>query len=41
MSHDLMLSGLMASSMYYYVVSSADASGNSAMSSESSFVTGE
>ena len=38
-SHDLMLSGISASSTYYYVVSSADASLNSAMSGESTFLT--
>ena len=39
LNHDLALSGLTASSTYYYVVSSADASGNTATSSQQSFVT--
>lgn len=38
-THTLSLTGLTASTTYYYVVQSADASGNSATSSQSSFVT--
>ena len=38
-SHSMALTGLTASTTYYYVVSSADAAGNTAMSSEGSFAT--
>lgn len=38
-SHALDLSGLMASSTYYYAVTSADAAGNTATSSTGSFMT--
>jgi len=38
-SHDLTISGLNATTTYYYLVSSADAAGNTATSSESSFTT--
>jgi peptidoglycan hydrolase-like protein with peptidoglycan-binding domain len=38
-SHDLALTGLAASTTYYYVVGSADASGNTVIATEGSFVT--
>lgn len=38
-AHTLSLSGLATSTMYYYVVVSSDASGNTATSSQNSFVT--
>jgi len=38
-SHDLELDGLTASTIYYYVVVSADAAGNTATSSQASFTT--
>ena len=38
-SHELVLSPLTASTTYYYMVGSADASGNSSTSGESSFLT--
>lgn len=37
--HNVLLSGLATSTTYYYVVSSADAAGNAAMSTETSFQT--
>lgn len=37
--HDLMISGLTASTTYYYLVASSDVSGNNATSTESSFTT--
>ncbi|MBI4225043.1 MAG: fibronectin type III domain-containing protein [Candidatus Sungbacteria bacterium] len=38
-SHDLTLTGLAASTTYYYVVESSDASGNKSVSAQGSFVT--
>lgn len=38
-NHDLALSGLSSSTLYYYIVSSVNASGTSAMSAQSSFAT--
>jgi len=39
LTHSLSLTGLSASTTYYYLVTSKDSSGNNAISSESSFVT--
>jgi len=39
LNHDMALSGLVASTTYYYVVSSADAYGNSATTDQFSFLT--
>lgn len=39
LNHDITISGLTASTTYYYLVTSADSSGNTATSSENSFTT--
>lgn len=39
LSHDLTISSLTASTTYYYLVTSADAAGNTATSTEKSFIT--
>lgn len=39
LNHDILLSGLTASTTYYYIVSSSDGAGNTALSTEFSFMT--
>ena len=39
LNHDILLSGLTASTTYYYLVSSSDGAGNTALSTELSFTT--
>lgn len=39
MSHDLMLTGLTASTTYYFIVESSDAAGNKTLSAQQSFTT--